>query len=109
MADLSGTELILPRLNNHRAKVPAESPEEYFKRSTFIPFIDHVTSDLKERFTDQNHAVYCLSTLILGFIHKYSFGDLQPATGTYHTFIDDNRLGAELELWKQRWTVVSED
>ena len=41
--------------------------------------------------------------------YKYNFGDLQPATETYHAFIDDNRLRAEFDLWKQRCTVISED
>ena len=70
-----------------------------------IPFLDHVLSDLKERFADQNSAVYCLSTLIPAFIHQYSFDDLLPALEMYDKFVDDNqnKLRSEFDLWKQRW------
>jgi len=70
-----------------------------------IPFLDHVLSDLKERFADHNSAVYCLSTLIPAFIHQYSFDDLLPALEMYDKFVDDNqnKLRSEFDLWKQRW------
>ena len=108
LAGLSDTELVLPRLNirqRNRVNVPAGSPQEYFKRSIFIPFLDHVLGDLKERFADHNSAVYCLSTLIPAFIHQYSFDDLLPALEMYDKFVDDypNKLRSEFDLWKQRW------
>jgi len=84
------TELVLPRLNIrqcNRVNVPAGSPQEYFKRSIFIPFLDHVLGDLKERFADHNSALYCLSTLLPAFIHQYSFDDLMPALEMYDNLL----------------------
>jgi len=108
LADLSDTELVQPRLSvrqRNRVNVPACSPQEYFKRSIFIPFLDHVLSDLKERFAAHNSAVYCLSILIPAFFHQYSFDDLLPALEMYHKFVSDdrNKLRSEFDLWKQRW------
>ena len=69
-----------------------------------IPFLDHVLSDLKERFADHNSAVYCLSTLIPALIHQYSFDDLLPALEMHDKFVDNqNKLRSEFDLWKQRW------
>jgi len=107
LAGLSGTELVLPRRNirqRNRVNVPAGSPQEYFMRSIFIPFLDRVLGDLKERFADHNSAVYCLSSLIPAFIHQYSFDYLLPALEMCDKFVDDNqnKLRSEFDLWKQR-------
>ena len=31
--------------------VPAQEPEEYFKRSVTIPFLDHLLNELEQRFS----------------------------------------------------------
>jgi len=60
LASLSDTELVQSRhtgggRQRNRANVPAASPEEYYRCTVFIPFMDHVLSDLQlqERFADQ--------------------------------------------------------
>ena len=51
--------------------VRAASPEEYYRCAVFIPFMDHVLSDLQERFADHNRrAVYCLSTILPAFVNQ---------------------------------------
>ena len=42
------------RSQQHRANVPAESTEEYFKRSITIPFLDFLVSEMATRFSEQN-------------------------------------------------------
>jgi hypothetical protein len=34
----------------HRANIPADSPEEYYRRNLMIPFLDHITAELEGRF-----------------------------------------------------------
>ena len=72
LASLSDTELVQPRLTGggRQRNVPAASPEKYYRCTVFIPFMDHVLSDLQERFAgkrtyriDHNRAVYCLSLI----------------------------------------------
>ena len=42
------------KTKNSRANVPAESTEEYFKRSITIPFLDFLVSEMATRFSEQN-------------------------------------------------------
>jgi hypothetical protein len=105
---MSDTELKSPRVTSrqrNRANVPAGSPEQYYKTTVFIPFLDHVTTDLRERFSEHNRAIFCLSCLIPQSIDKYKFADLLPAVDVYGTFLDMNktRLRSDFELWQQRW------
>ena len=37
----------------HRANVPAESTEEYFKRNITIPFLDFLVLEMETRFSEQ--------------------------------------------------------
>lgn len=34
----------------HRSNASADSPESYYRRNIMIPFLDHITSELEERF-----------------------------------------------------------
>jgi len=66
LASLSDTELVQPRLTGggrqrNRANVPVASPEEYYRCTVFIPFMDHVLSDLQERFADQSTTVHSIA------------------------------------------------
>ena len=33
---------------------PTDDPEKYYRRNIFIPFLDHLINQLKERFRDKN-------------------------------------------------------
>ncbi|KAL5506193.1 hypothetical protein EMCRGX_G007787 [Ephydatia muelleri] len=47
-----------------RDNVPAQEPEEYFKRSVTIPFLDHLRNKLEQRFSsDQQRVVQGLSLI----------------------------------------------
>ena len=49
----------------HRANVPAESTEEFFKRNITIPFLDFLVSEMETRFSEQNRgAVVSIFSLI---------------------------------------------
>jgi len=42
-----------PRISSrqtHRANVPAESPEVYYRRNVMIPFLDHIATEMESRF-----------------------------------------------------------
>ena len=34
----------------HRANIPADSPEVYYRRNIMIPFLDHITTEMETRF-----------------------------------------------------------
>jgi len=70
LASLSDTELVQPRLTGgirqrNRANIPAASPEEYYRCTVFIQFMDYVLSDLQElsqTTTVDNHS--CIRQLV---------------------------------------------
>lgn len=46
-------DINLPRIckrQTHRPNPPCNSPEEYYLRSLYIPLLDNVIEDIKERF-----------------------------------------------------------
>nr|XP_054760699.1 52 kDa repressor of the inhibitor of the protein kinase-like [Lytechinus pictus] len=67
MSDVAGVPLSKPRVvgrQSLRSNVDAENVEEYYRRSIFLPFIDHLISQLKDRFvgrsTDAMKALFML-------------------------------------------------
>ena len=52
-----------------RAYAPAESPQEYYKISVLIPFIDEFLQQLNDRFSmDNRHVIQCLFSIIPSLI-----------------------------------------
>ena len=52
-ADELGIVVSTPRITArqvHHANIPADSPEEYYRRNLMIPFLDHITTELEGRF-----------------------------------------------------------
>jgi len=47
-----GTEPSVPRTasrQQHRANAPHDTPEEYYRRNLFVPFLDHITQEMSSR------------------------------------------------------------
>jgi len=47
-----GTEPSVPRTasrQRHRENTPNDSPEEYYCRTLFVPFLDHITEEMSSR------------------------------------------------------------
>jgi hypothetical protein len=42
-------------LQTARNNIPADSPEQYYKRSIFLPFIDHFICQLQDRFINHHN------------------------------------------------------
>ena len=54
MCEDTRIELCIPRLcgrQQHRDNIPAETPDEYYKRNLTIPLLDHVLMEMKSRFS----------------------------------------------------------
>lgn len=66
----SSQEVTTPRLcgrQSQRGNHPATSAEEYYRRSVYLPFLDQVISELKQRFGDDTiPTALSLSTLMRG-------------------------------------------
>ena len=47
-----GTEPSVPRTasrQQHKENTPHDSPEEYYRRTLFVPFLDHITEEMSAR------------------------------------------------------------
>ena len=66
-AQINGSPPSMPRRcgrQSQRDNVPAHTPEEYYKRSLTIPFLDHMLSHLETRFSHmQQKAMTALQIL----------------------------------------------
>ncbi|KAJ8674901.1 hypothetical protein QAD02_010687 [Eretmocerus hayati] len=67
IANQIDVDLRIPRTcghQNYRDNHPAPDPDSYFKRSIYIPLIDHVLQDLKSRFSESTLELYNLFVLL---------------------------------------------
>ena len=110
LVEAAATELSVPRQSScqqHTANIPANSPQEYFLWSLYIPFLDNMLQQLTDRFLGHNEAVCHLSAAVPSHLVSYSFQDLIPAVHAYSEFVaTENEVKGEFEMWQQRWRQV---
>ena len=66
LGDKVGVYPSVPRTagrQSHRSNTPHDGPEEYYRRTAFIPFLDHLTSEM-------NHRYILFKTLVSSCIHR---------------------------------------
>ena len=107
---VGGEERLNRRTNSqkHRNNVPADSPEEFIKRAIFIPFLDGVITEMRERFSpDTRSRLQSLFSLLPEVLKKIEYSDLPQVLEGLKIYQDDlphfESLGVELELWKRKW------
>ncbi|XP_062512637.1 52 kDa repressor of the inhibitor of the protein kinase-like [Corticium candelabrum] len=87
-----------------RSNHPASTPESYWRRAVFIPFIDSMISELGSRFTGMSHA--SVQGLLLLPKHCQSLTPHHQAAilKTYAPDLpDDPTFEAEIRRWKRKW------
>lgn len=108
----------MPRLNprqTNRVNIPCSNPQEYFKRSIFIPLLDNVLADINFRFNKNFFDVLQINYLIPATLNntdkdtkivesfKLSLADyLSNFQNESKEFIF-LLLNTELELWFKKW------
>ena len=108
-----GTEIKIPRLARrqmHRENHEANNKEEYFRRSVYIPLLEHVIVDLNNRFSDDTLDLYNLSILIPENFDKPDLENkIHILAKKYDCFFNNDinyfktKLNNELEMWKDKW------
>jgi hypothetical protein len=61
----------------NRNNVPALTPEEYYRRAVFLPFLDDILSQISVRFCNHEAAVPRLCGLLPKFAPKVLFCDIE--------------------------------
>lgn len=95
----------LPRITKkqiYRSNVKVNSPKEYYKITTFLPFLDHFIINIQERFVNHRNIIDLFSRCLLST--NASENDFLKLLKLYQNtnFIKESResvLTAELKLW----------
>ena len=67
LRSVNGDDINLPRITSTQTKrdnVSAKNPEEYYKRVMFLPFFDHLSTQLEERFTNHADLIFFLKVVL---------------------------------------------
>jgi hypothetical protein len=112
LANVAGCELNTPRLvarQRHRPNIPADCPQDYYRRTIYIPFLDSMIMQLDTRFVGHSSLVYHLTSVIPAFLIKhFNASDLIPALDIYSQFIEaEGIVLAEVELWQRHWLAAA--
>jgi len=82
------------------------SPEEYYRISIFIPFLDSILLQLQTRFNQQLKEVIALEGLIPANFSAYNNDSILSAASLYENDLHKNaliNLKAELTMWRNQW------
>ncbi|KAK9711197.1 hypothetical protein QE152_g25564 [Popillia japonica] len=77
-----GVEPTIPRQvgsQRHRDNYPGATPEEYFRTSIFVPFVDDLRASLIERFVTHQTTLASLQTVMPRNIINSNFDSIKPA------------------------------
>jgi hypothetical protein len=106
-----GVSVCVPRRvgrQTHRDNIPAETPEDYFRATVYIPFIDSFLLQLKERLTNHKALLQSFRCLIpkpsVTQPRECDEQDLRKLYKMYADVLDCSELSAvgELCLWYSR-------
>ncbi|KAH9380378.1 hypothetical protein HPB48_014545 [Haemaphysalis longicornis] len=88
----------------YRENHASSSPEKYYRRTCFIPYLDDLQTALNERFTAHRATLKSLEFVLPNYTAESSFESLQPAVEFYMADMEPKNLRvikAEGEIWKQ--------
>ena len=103
-------EVRVPRIvgrQRHRANAPADGPRDHYRRNMWIPLVDGLSSQLRERFPP-SATVVTLETLLPSKVHDMQIEEVVALATTYEGDLPSvTCLRGELACWKARWEKVS--
>ena len=65
-----------------RDNIPSENDMDYYRKAVYIPYLDSLLQQLKDRFDGHNSTVFNFAAVIAAFASQYSFTDLAPVVGS---------------------------
>ncbi|XP_050544175.1 uncharacterized protein LOC126907131 [Daktulosphaira vitifoliae] len=103
IADKFNVTMSIPRISKkqvHRINVQTNNPEDYFRISVFIPFLDFFISQLKFRFLDH---VDILSSLHSLFDKISTTEEFKKLAEFYEEDLNgNNSILEEFQLWQRK-------
>ncbi len=97
--------------DTHRGNAPGDSPEVYYRRNVMIPFLDHILTEMCDRFGGIHQQTVQLLGLIASIVATSNptlsieeVGTLYKADIPYPPL-----LSTEYRRWKTKWTCQPPD
>jgi hypothetical protein len=86
----------------NRNNVPALTPEEYYRRAVFLPFLDGILSQISVRFCNHEAAVLRLCGLLPKFAPKVLFCYIEEGVSHYAALLPRpvDAVQLEFETWQ---------
>ena len=78
-ADINNILVTIPRIASRhvrRANIPADSPDVYYRRNVMLPFLNHVTTEMENRF-GSIHLTKKISRFILSTTLSYASSSMK--------------------------------
>jgi hypothetical protein len=86
------------------------SPEEYYRKSLFIPFLDYSITHLKNKFEQHYDLILSFQNIMPNKVVFTNEKDVINLWDFYKTiFSDHQQLNSEYLLWKSKWVREKED
>ena len=94
------------QLNRHN--IPAESPEEYYRKNLSIPFVEHLLSELVTRFSLQQqkaiNVLYLVPSNAIVQQESQFYTAMQEVVNLYKDDLPSPMcIQSELHCWYQKW------
>ncbi|XP_050516687.1 52 kDa repressor of the inhibitor of the protein kinase-like [Diabrotica virgifera virgifera] len=101
-----GGQIAKPRTvsrQTQRGNIPAEDAEQYYLRNLYIPFIDHILVELKDRFSEHHKFISHLQLLIPEkcVIAKAKLETFKQICELYDKHFCS--FSAEFHVWQNKW------
>ena len=108
-ADLD-IHLLMPRTvrkQTQRRNCEANTPEDYFKRSIFIPYVDSILKKLTDSLITHKQSIFNFQYFIPPLCCDAVTDDVVPAINFYKNLLaehgDTETFCAGFRLWQQKW------
>ena len=89
------------------SNVPATTPEEYWRRSVFVPFLDTLIAELNGRFSAMSKKAVQALLLTPENLDRLTDGAISDLHEAFLSDLpDDSSFVAELERWRKKWEGV---
>lgn len=104
-AGLLGTTIEISRQaakQTYRANIASSGPEEYFRRTILIPFLDHLMEQLRSRFgSGRDIPALALQELMLQFTREGTLDRVMTAVSTYEADLlsTPHQAKSEIRIW----------
>lgn len=112
LASVLGVDLRMPRITGrqtNRSNIETDCVESYFRATIYVPLIESVVEDLRQRLPWEVLNVYCLNCLLPRNADNKAGDSLAVLTAKYCSLLGlredtlHQYLQAEFTLWQRKW------